>query len=185
MSNWYPEDPAMYEDVQTRWQYENVGTKKSPEKRLQRLWHGSRDSARTPVQWDSTENAGFSTGTPWFYVNQNYTDINVAAQESDPDSILNFYRKAIALRKKLKVVRNGRYREFDRLSSTRYIYTRENRRQKLLVVCSFSDKPQKFAVPEGYDLTTGQLILNNYPSPMDTTLQPYETRVYFWESSQV
>ena len=185
MLNWRPEDPNMYEDVQTRWQYENAATNKSPQKRLERLWRSSRDSARTPVQWDSTENAGFSTGTPWFYVNQNYTDINVAAQESDPDSILNFYRKAIALRKKLKVVRNGRYREFDRLSSTRYIYTRENRRQKLLVVCSFSDKPQKFSVPEGYDLTTGQLILNNYPSPMDTTLQPYETRVYFWESSQV
>ena len=66
MSNWYPSDPEMYEDVQTRWQYENVGTKKSPEKRLQRLWHGSRDSARTPVQWDASEHGGFTTGTPWF-----------------------------------------------------------------------------------------------------------------------
>ena len=69
MSNWYPSNPAMYEDVQTHWQYEKVGTKKSPEKRLQRLWHGSRDSARTPVQWDDTKNAGFTSGTPWFYVN--------------------------------------------------------------------------------------------------------------------
>ena len=97
MSNWYPSDPAMYEDVQTRWQYENVATKRSPEKRLQRLWHGSRDSARTPVQWDDSENAGFTSGTPWFYVNENYREVNVAAQEKDEDSVLNFYRRAIAL----------------------------------------------------------------------------------------
>ena len=88
MSNWYPEDPEMYEDVQTRWQYFNVATKRSPEKRLQRLWHGSRDSARTPVQWSAEENAGFTTGTPWFYVNENYVDVNVAAQEADENSVL-------------------------------------------------------------------------------------------------
>ena len=185
MLNWRPENPSMYEDVQTRWQYENAATKKSPRKRLERLWRSSRDSARTPVQWDSSENAGFTDGKPWFYVNQNYTDINVAQQENDPDSILNFYRKAIALRKKLKVVRNGKYREFDKLSSTRYLYTRENKRQKLLVICSFSDKPQKFTVPDGYDLSTGTLLLNNYPPSTDTLLQPYETRVYLWESLQV
>jgi oligo-1,6-glucosidase len=185
MQNWRPESAEMYEDVQTRYTYAHSNLNKPEDVRLKKMWRSSRDSARTPVQWDATENAGFTTGEPWFYVNENYTRINAAAQEHDPDSLLNFYRKAIALRKQLKVVRNGRYREFDRLSSTRYIYTRENRRQKLLVVCSFSDKPQKFSVPEGYDLTTGQLILNNYPSPMDTTLQPYETRVYFWESSQV
>lgn len=185
MLNWRPEDPNMYEDVQTRWQYENAATKKSPQKRLERLWRSSRDSARTPVQWDCSENAGFTDGKPWFYVNQNYTNINVAEQENDPDSILNFYRKAIALRKKLKVVRNGKYREFDKLSSTRYLYTRENKRQKLLVICSFSEKSQKFTVPDGCDLSTGTLILNNYPPSTDILLQPYETRVYLWESSQV
>ena len=103
MLNWRPESPEMYEDVQTRWQYENVATDKTPEQRLQRLWRSSRDSARTPVQWDSSENAGFTTGEPWFYVNPNYPDINVAQQEQDPNSILNFYRKAIHLRKALPV----------------------------------------------------------------------------------
>ena len=121
MSNWYPSDPEMYEDVQTLWQYHNVGTKKSPEKRLERLWHGSRDSARTPVQWDSTENAGFSTVTPWFYVNENYKEVNVAMQEQDADSILNFYRKAIKLRKELSCVRYGNYTEHNKSSSKLYI----------------------------------------------------------------
>jgi oligo-1,6-glucosidase len=181
MLNWRPEDPEMYEDVQTRWQYENVGTKKSPRKRLERLWRASRDSARTPVQWDDTQNAGFSTGTPWFYVNQNYSEINVAQQEADEDSILHFYRKAIALRKELKVVRNGRYREYDPLSSTRYVYARQNKDQRLLVICSYSEKPQKFTPPTGFDLAAGKLVLCNYPSGADNLLRPYETRVYLWE----
>ena len=184
MLNWRPESPDLYEDVQTRWQYEHNATRKSPEKRLQRLWRASRDSARTPVQWDDTENAGFSDGKPWFYVNQNYKDINVAQQEADPDSILNFYRKAIGLRKELKVVRNGRYMEYDKFSSSRYVYSRKNKTQTLLVVCSYSDKPQKFTPPTGFDLNDGQLILNNYPSPADNLLMPYETRVYFWKNQE-
>ena len=142
MSNWYPQSPDMYEDVQTRWQYENVGTKKSPEKRLQRLWHGSRDSARTPVQWDSSENAGFTTGTPWFYANDNYKEVNVAEQEKDEDSILNFYRKVIALRKELSAVRHGSYKEYGKHSASLYTYSREDEKQKLLVVCSFSEKEE-------------------------------------------
>ena len=71
--------------VRKCWQYENVGTKKSLQKRLERLWHGSRDSARTPVQWDNTDNAVFTTGTPWFYVNENYREVNVADQETDKE----------------------------------------------------------------------------------------------------
>ena len=185
MLNWRPESPDMYEDVQTRWQYEHNATKKSPEKRLQRLWRASRDSARTPVQWDDSENAGFTTGEPWFYVNQNYKDINVAQQQDDPDSILNFYRKAIALRKELKVVRNGRYMEYDKFSSARFVYSRKNKTQTLLVVCSYSDKPQKFTPPAGFDLCTGTLVLHNYPHPEDNVLKPYETRVYLWKVNEL
>ena len=181
MTNWYPEDPSMYEDVQTRWQYENVATKKSPEKRLQRLWHGSRDSARTPVQWDDSENAGFTTGTPWFYVNENYKQINVAAQQTDENSVLNFYRKAIALRKSLSCVRHGSYKEFGRHSSKFYTYAREDEKQRLLVVCSFSDKNEKWKAPDGYDVNTAELSLCNYSSSDSLTLRPYEARVYLWQ----
>lgn len=180
MTNWYPSDPEMYEDVQTRWQYFNVGTKKSPEKRLERLWHGSRDSARTPVQWSNEENAGFTTGTPWFYVNENYTEINVKSQVEDKDSVLNFYREAIKLRKELSCVRNGSYKEFDKNNSKLYVYAREDESQKILVVCSFSEETTAFKAPAGFDLTTAKMVLNNYKITEFSKMKPYETRVYLW-----
>ena len=181
MTNWYPSDPEMYEDVQTRWQYFNVATNKSPEKRLQRLWYGSRDSARTPVQWSDEENAGFTTGTPWFYVNENYPQINVAQQETDENSVLNFYRRAVQLRKQLSCVRNGNYKEYGKLSSSFYTYSREDENEKILVVCSFIGNAKKWNVPAGFDISKAELILANYENTDDTLLQPYETRVYYWK----
>ena len=180
MTNWYPEDPSMYEDVQTRWQYNNVATKKSPEKRLQRLWHGSRDSSRTPVQWDNTKHAGFSEHEPWFYVNENYKEINVKDQENDKESVLNFYRKAIKVRKELSVVKDGNYKEYNKSSSKVYTYSREDSKQKLLVICSYYDKATKLNIPKGFDLKTGKLVLSNYDNS-SLVLKPYETRVYVWE----
>ena len=182
MLNWQPQDPEMYEDVQTRWQYQHSVTNKSPEKRLQRMWRSSRDSARTPVQWSDAENAGFTTGTPWFYVNQNYTQINVAQQETDPDSILNFYKKAMDLRKSLPVVKEGTYRELLKLHPGIYCYVREMEGQRLLVVCSFAKRNVHFRLPRGFDPKTATLVLQNYPHPAHNFLQPYETRVYLWRS---
>ena len=181
MLNWKPESPAMYEDVQTRWEYENHATKKSPRKRLQRLWRSSRDSARTLVQWDDTPNAGFTTSeTPWFYANPNYPQINAAQQEEDPDSILNFYRKAIALRKKLSCVFDGNYIEYFKGSRKLYGYSRQNGRQRILVVCSFSKRPIRFKAPKYFPVDTARLELCNYANPKTKKLQPYETRVYLW-----
>ncbi len=180
MSNWYPNDPALYEDVQTRWQYEHVATNKSPEKRLERLWHGSRDSSRTPVQWSDEENAGFTTGTPWFYVNDNYKEVNVKNQENDPDSVLNFYRKTILLRKQLPCIKHGIYKEHHKSSKSLYTYSRETDTQKLLVVCSYSEKICRWKVPAGFELKNAELILCNYEDNDSLMLQPYETRVYLW-----
>ena len=180
MSNWYPSDPNMYEDVQTRWQYEHVGVKRSDKKRLERLWHGSRDSARTPVQWDDSDNAGFSTSKPWFYVNENYKEVNVNKQENDENSILNFYRKAIKIRKELNVIKNGNYKEYNKLSSKVYMYSREDSNQKVLVICSFSEKETKLKVPSRFNLSEGELILNNYENN-SLILKPYETRVYLFK----
>ena len=182
MLNWRPEDPEMYEDVQTRWEYFNHATNKSPEKRLQRLWRSSRDSARTLVQWDSSPNAGFTTsGKPWFYVNPNYTEINVADQEKDPDSLLNFYRQAIALRKKLSCVKDGDYVEYRKGSRKLYMYSRRNGRQRILVVCSFSSKPMAFKPPKYFPTDAATLALCNYKDSTPNKLQPYETRVYLWK----
>ena len=170
----------MYEDIQTRWQYANTHLNKTPEQRLHRMWRSSRDSSRTPVQWDSSENAGFTTGKPWFYVNQNYKEINVARQEADPDSLLNFYRKAISLRKTLPVVKDGTYRDHFFLSGRRYVYSRDNGKQRLLVMCSFSKCRIPVRVPGGFDLSKAKLVLHSHPE-VRSDLQPYEARVYLWE----
>ena len=182
MTNWRPEDPEMYEDVQTRYTYAHSNLNKSPEERLKKLWRSSRDSARTPVQWDDTENAGFTTAeNPWFYVNENYKEINVAKQDKDPDSILNFYRRAIGLRKSLSCVRDGEYREYRKLSGKVYMYSRQNQRQKILVVCSFHKKPMGFRPPADFYLGGARLALCNYNTITEKTLQPYECRVYIWK----
>ena len=178
MLNWKPEDGDMYEDVQSRWKFFNEWQKQPAEKRLKKLWRSSRDSSRTLVQWDDSENAGFTTGKPWFHVNPNYKEINVAAQEADPDSLLNFYRKAIRLRKELSCVRYGKFREYRKLSGKHYIYSMQDDRQKILVVCSFSKKTTSFKAPAGFPLDTAQLVLNNYKNPLEGKLQPYECRVY-------
>ena len=179
MLNWKPSDPDMYEDVQTRYNYAHSNLNKSPEVRLQKMWRSSRDSARTPVQWDDTENAGFTTGKPWVYVNENYKDINVAQQEADPDSILNFYRKAIKLRKDLPVVKEGIYKEHFPTSAKQYVYSRKMDGQKLLVICSFCKENTKLRIPRGFDIQKAELILQNYPNA-GSILRPYECRVYLW-----
>lgn len=98
---------------------------------MQRIYWGSRDSARTPVQWSDAPNAGFTTGTPWFAVNENYPKINVAAQEDDPDSLLNFYREALRLRHELPVVRYGTFRQYYPLSNKLFVYERRAKRERL------------------------------------------------------
>ena len=180
MLNWRPEDPDMYEDVQTRYNYAHSNLRKSDDERLHKLWRCSRDSARTPVQWDDTEHAGFTTGEPWFYVNENYKDINVAQQEQDPDSILNFYKKAIQLRKSLPVVRYGKYQEHYPLSASVYTYSRSMDDQKILVVCSFTKEPVNMFVPKEFDLDRAELVLQNYEDASSRVLKPYECRVYLW-----
>ena len=181
MTNWRPESPDMYEDVHTRNHYANNDLKKSPEERLKKLWRSSRDSARTPVQWDGCENAGFTTGKPWLPVNENYHQINVASEERDPDSLLNFYRKAIGLRKSLRVVREGIYKEHFHSSLRLYVYSRETEDQRLLVICSFASADTRIKIPRGFDLQTGKLILQSHNEISDSILKPYESRVYLWE----
>lgn len=180
MTNWYPDNTNLYEDVQTRNQHPDW----PEEKRLQLFHRASRDSARTPMQWSAEENAGFTSGTPWFHVNENYREINVAAALADPDSILNFYKKAIALRKSLPVVQNGSYQDYYKNSNELYVYARETKEQKLLVICSFTDRPVRFRAPYNFSLSDMTLLLSNYPvsDTADSFLtRPYETRVYLYE----
>ena len=181
MTNWKPASIEEYRDVQTIWNYHHSALNKTEEERLQRLWRSSRDNARTPVQWSGEENAGFTTGQPWMSVNPNYPEINVEKQDRDPDSILNFYRHAIALRKKLSCVRWGNYKEYKKNSRKLYMYSRQDPRQKLLVVCSFWHKPIRFKAPADFYIPGARLAMCNYNTITPDTLQPYECRVYLWK----
>lgn len=162
----------------------NSKKNKSLKKRLKYYEKTSRDHARTPMQWDRSDNAGFSSTTPWFHINSNYKEINVENQERNDGSVLNFYRKAIKLRKELPVVLNGKYKEIKKLSPRIYAYTRNDGEHKLLVICSFSKYKTKFKSIKGYNLNQGKLILANY-SINETfknsfIARPYELRVYLF-----
>ena len=145
----------------------------------------SRENARTPVQWDNSQYAGFSTAEPWFYVNPNYPEINVADAEKDPNSILNYYRKLLKFRKEHKVAIYGDYKEHYKNSKSLYVYERNLDGQRLLVVSSFTEKHVQFEAPEGFDLSKGELVLSNYrmcPVTKNSFVtRPYETRVYLFD----
>ena len=186
MTNINLEDISEYQDVQT---VNNLRTLRmmgmSKKKAEQRISRTTRGNARTPVQWDATENAGFTTGTPWMPVNPNYKTINAQAEVLEPNSIFNHYRKLIAFRKKYPVAIHGDYKEHCADSRELYVYERSLEGKRLLVICSFRSKPVGFWAPEGFDLTKGKCVLCNY---MDNTIhgngfttRPYETRVYYFE----
>ena len=182
MTNWKPKSITEYRDVQTIWSYHNTALNKTEQQRLERQWRCARDNARTPVQWSAERNGGFTTAdTPWMNVNPNYVDINVAQQENDPQSILNFYRRAVKLRKQLSCVRYGEYQEYFPLSDKVYVYSMTGEDQRILVVCSFHDKQRKLPLPKGFDLGCAKLILCNYQDPKQGILRPYECKVYLWE----
>ena len=179
-------NPDDYQDVQT---INNTRTLRmmgmSRKKAAERISRTARGNARTPVQWDDSENAGFTTGKPWLPVNPNYKTINARAEILDSNSIFNHYRKLIAFRKSHPVAVYGDYKEHFEDSKDLYVYERNLDGKRLLVICSFSDKSVGFWAPEGFDLTKGKLVLTNYMENNmhgnGFTMRPYETRVYYFE----
>lgn len=147
--------------------------------------NGSRENSRTPVQWDDSEYAGFSTVEPWFNLNENYKEINVAQAEADENSILNYYRKLLKFRKEHEVAIYGDYKEHYKNSNELYVYERNLDGERLLVVCSFTEKCVQFKAPEGFNLADGELVLNNYRlNPVTDNsfvTRPYEARVYYFK----
>ncbi len=137
-----------------------------------------RDNSRTPFQWDSTANAGFTTGRPWIEVNKNYKTINEAVEENDPNSSLNYFRKIVKLRKENLALIYGKYTLLDRDNPNVYAYTRELDGKKLLALLNFTSKIADFK--SGLDMSKAKLLLDNYshPSKGNNTLQPYEASVY-------
>ena len=135
-----------------------------------------RDNARTPMQWDDSENGGFTTGKPWLKVNPNYKKINAAAEVDDPDSVFNYYKKLIALRKENDIIVDGTYELLEAADENLFIYTRSLNGRKLLVVCNFTDKT--LDVPKSIEaMTGGDILISNYKEK-DSSIRPYEATVF-------
>jgi oligo-1,6-glucosidase len=137
----------------------------------------SRDNARTPMQWDGTEQSGFTTGTPWLPVNPNHTEINVAADRAAERSVFRFYRRLIALRHESPVVALGAFTLLEPEHERLYAFTRTLGDEALLVVANASDTG--LDVPFPVDVSGAELVLTNYPEPgVGTALEPWEARLY-------
>ena len=136
-----------------------------------------RDNGRTPFQWNDTENGGFTTGTPWLAVNPNYKEINAEAQESDENSVLNYFRKIVKFRKENLVLIYGKYTLIDKDNESVYVYTRELDDKKLLILLNF--KAEESAIKIDLDVHRANVLLGNYPIPStDGTLKPYEAVIF-------
>lgn len=133
----------------------------------------SRDNARTPFQWTAAANAGFSTAIPWLKVNPNYTTVNATAEEKDPNSVLNYFRKLIKLRKANKTLIYGKYTLVDGGNPNIYAYTRELDGKTLLVLLNFTRETA--TANTGIDLSKAKVLYGNYPkSSTGNQLNPYE-----------
>ena len=147
-----------------------------------KIAHKSRDNARTPMQWDASENSGFTTGTPWIAVNPNYKKINVADQLKREDSVFHYYQKLIRLRKENEIIVYGNYELLLPDDENIFAYIRTLDNQKLLVVCNFSKSEQKFDF-SGYE--NAKVLISNYnrDAREDGILKPYEAIVLLLENA--
>lgn len=147
-----------------------------------KIAHKSRDNARTPMQWDASENAGFTTGKPWIAVNPNYKKINVADQLKREDSVFHYYQKLIRLRKENEIIVYGNYELLLPEDENIFAYTRTLDNQKLLVVCNFSKSEQRFDF-SGYE--NAKVLISNYnrDAGEDGILKPYEATVLLLENA--
>lgn len=173
-----------YKDIETLNMYkEKVDAGVAPEQIMQSIYAKGRDNARTPMQWDESENAGFTTGTPWISVNPNYREINAAKQVDDPNSIFHYYKKLIELRKQHEIIVYGDYDLLLPEHPTIYAYTRILADGKLLVILNFSSEHTLFELPEECSYKTQELLIGNYDVDQKESiekieLKPYEARVY-------
>ena len=134
----------------------------------------ARDNARTPVQWDASPNAGFTTGTPWIKVNPNYTEINAEAALADPNSVFYYYQKLISLRHTTPIIVYGTFRPLLPDSEVLYAYEREMDGKVLTVAANWTDREQECTL---FDDLEGEELISNYDSHKTGILQPYEARV--------
>ena len=181
MTNAHFNDISQYRDIESLNYYNLMKRKGKPEEEIyESLRRKSRDNSRTPMQWDDTENAGFSEAEPWISVIPNYKEINTLDRE-DENSIFSYYRKLIRLRKTVPVLADGSFEallaEDDRILA----YKRRTKEQELYVFCNFfpEEASADFSLQEGC-----RCLLSNYNEeiqPGALKLRPYEAVMFLWE----
>lgn len=180
MTNVQFDELTDYDDIQSVNRARQMMEEGTPrEEAMNYIYASSRDNVRTPMQWNSQPEAGFTTGTPWLGVNPNYADINVAESLKDPNSIYHFYKEMIALRRDNEALIYGSYELVLPLHKQVYAYKRQGESETYLIVVNvFNDSAEVDLTP--FDLK--ELVLTNYevPNPLeqDIQLRPYEARLY-------
>ena len=135
----------------------------------------SRDNGRSPVQWDASENAGFTTGTPWIDVGNNYEWLNAEAEAADENSVFSFFKRLIALRKAERVIQAGDVRFLESPAAQVIAYERELDGERVVVQCNFSGDEQPAIACEG-----GEVLVSNYDGRVDGVLRPWEATAIIW-----
>lgn len=165
-----------YQDVEIHNMYKKRLAEGYPEEEILRsIYAKGRDNARTPMQWNGQENAGFTTGTPWLPVNPNYTSINAEAALADPDSVFWYYKKLIALRKEYPVFVEGDFTLLEEEHPQLFVYRRSTKNEQILVVCNFSGTDVSWSLPGEW--TTAEMLISNYPDQVQKTLRPWEATI--------
>ncbi|AZB42009.1 alpha-glucosidase [Bacillus sp. FJAT-42376] len=175
-----------YKDIETMNMYKErvIDNKEDSAEVMKSIYIKGRDNARTPVQWDDSENAGFTEGTPWIEVNPNYKEINAKQAIGDPSSIFHYYKNLICLRKNHEIIVYGSYELILDDDPEIFAFIREYNGEKLLVVTNFSGNNPVFRLPEGLALgSDSELLAANYEGEHEGnheefTLKPWEARVY-------
>lgn len=143
----------------------------------------SRDNARTPMQWDDSEKAGFTEGTPWISVNPNHREINAKACLEDENSVFYYYQKLIKLRHEMPIITDGVYELLDADNEQVYTYLRRGKNETLVVLANFTEETIMYRLGDEWKEKEGRLLLSNYETAPETfsgeiTLEPYGAYVY-------
>ncbi|MST89215.1 alpha-glucosidase [Sharpea azabuensis] len=167
-----------YEDLETLNMYHERKKQGYQEEDIMRSIHAkSRDNARTPMQWDASDNAGFTTGTPWLKVNPNYIEINAKDNLEDPNSVFACYQKLIALRKNYPVFVDGHFKLLLEEDENFFAYRREDEDSEMLVIANFFD--QQVNLPLELNLQDYDILYQNYKDTSGNLYRPYEARIYY------
>ena len=181
MCNAYFDQLEDYRDIESLNAYkeltETCGV--SHEEMMGYLKRISRDNARTPMQWDDSANAGFTTGTPWIKVNSNYKTVNAKQQTTDPDSVFSYYKELIRLRHENDIIVYGEYELLEPQNEELFIYTRTWNNEQLMVLCNFTDKDVVIPAAVMAQIPAdAQILISNHVGNLEAVLRPYEARVY-------